>query len=190
MKRYLTVITAILLVTLTSCDKRVSEIEEINELASSVDSMIRSVPVLTVEQKVKTEALIAEYLEFTRNYPNDTLSAKYLVDAALLYNVLPDYNKELEVIDKLVLQFPKSAYAPQGLAIAARVCEDNLHNLDRAKGYLQQIQDNYGDSPYAVNIDLQIEHIGDTEGLLQAIMERTGQQMPGAIENDSIDAVK
>jgi len=176
MKRYLTVLTAILLATLTSCDKRVGEIEEINEMASSVDSMIRSVPVLTVEQKVKTERLIAEYLEFASNYPSDTLSAKYLVDAALLYNVLPDYNRELDVIDKLVKQFPKSAYAPQGLAIAARVCEDNLRNLDRAKGYLQQIQANYSDSPYAINIDLQIEHIGNTEGLLQAIMECREQQ--------------
>jgi tetratricopeptide (TPR) repeat protein len=190
MKRCFTVLTAILLLTLTSCDKRVSEIKEINAMSTEVDSMIRSVPVLTVEQKVKTEALIAEYLEFATNYPKDTLSAKYLIDAALLYIVLPDYNKSLHVIDQLVKQFPKSNYAPQGLAIAARVSEDNLRNFESAKGYLQQIQTNYSESPYAVNIDLQIEYLGDTQGLLEAIMDRTGQSMPGEVAPDSVDAVK
>lgn len=190
MKNYLTILFAVLLVVLTACNKRDTEVKEITELSAAVDSMIRVTPVLTVEQKVKTESLIAEYLEFIKNYPNDSLCPQYLINSALLYHVMPDYNKELRTVDQLVADYPKSPLAPQGLAIAARVCEESLRDLNRAKSYLQQIQDSYADSPYAVNIDLQIEYIGDSEGLLEAIMERTGKKMPGSEMVDEASEAK
>ncbi|MEI2676258.1 MAG: tetratricopeptide repeat protein [Chitinophagaceae bacterium] len=191
MKKYLGVFLAAFVLVAAGCDKKAKEIAEIEEMAVAVDSIIKINPVLNVGQKVEAEKLINEYLEFANNYPEDSLSAEYLMKTAILYHLMPDYGKELAILEKVIAQYPNSAYAPQALAIGARVSEDNLKNYEQAKTYLKQIQDKYSDSPYAVNIDLQIEHVGDLEGLLEAIMERTGVTLDEAFSKaDSIDAVK
>ncbi len=191
MKKYFAVLTVILMVLTTACDKKGKELKEIDEMATQMDSVLKANAVLGVEQKVAAEKLIDEYLEFVNQYPNDSLSIEFLMKSAMLYHVMPDYGKELAVLERLVAQYPESPAAPQALAISARVSEDNLRNFEQARVYLKQIQEKYPESPYSVNIDLQVEYVGDAEGLLEAIMERTGVKADTVFApKDSIDAVK
>ncbi len=179
------------MVLTTACDKKGKELKEIDEMANQMDSVLKANAVLGVEQKVAAEKLIDEYLEFVNQYPNDSLSIEFLMKSAMLYHVMPDYGKELAVLERLVAQYPESPAAPQALAISARVSEDNLRNFEQARVYLKQIQEKYPESPYSVNIDLQVEYVGDAEGLLEAIMERTGVKADTVFApKDSIDAVK
>ena len=126
MKKYLGVFLAAFVLVAAGCDKKAKEIAEIEEMAVAVDSIIKINPVLNVGQKVEAEKLINEYLEFANNYPEDSLSAEYLMKTAILYHLMPDYGKELAILEKVIAQYPNSAYAPQALAIGARVSEDNL----------------------------------------------------------------
>ncbi|MBK7443690.1 MAG: tetratricopeptide repeat protein [Bacteroidetes bacterium] len=191
MKKYFAVLTVMVMVLTTACDKKGKELKEIDEMATQMDSVLKANPVLGVEQKVEAEQLIDEYLEFVNQYPNDSLSIEFLMKSAMLYHVMPDYGKELAVLERLVAQYPESPAAPQALAIGARVSEDNLRNYEQARVYLKQIQEKYPESPYSVNIDLQVEYVGDAEGLLEAIMERTGVKADTVFApKDSIDAVK
>lgn len=191
MKRYLLMCLVAAAIITTGCDSKAKEINEIEQMATSVDSMINVSPVLNVGQKVEAEKLISRYLDFVNTYPEDSVSPEYLMKCAILYHHLPDYGKELAILEKVVAQYPKTTYAPQALAISARVSEDNIQNLAQTRTYLTQIQEKYPESPYAVNIDLQIEHVGDPEGLLESIMERTGVTLDEAFgKADSIDAVK
>ena len=96
-----------------------------------------------------------------------------------------------QTLELLAERYPESEYAPQALVTAARVSEENVNNIERSIKYLQQIKDKYPESPYATNIDLQIEYAGDDEALLDAIMERNGVDLDSLLEAaDSIDAVK
>lgn len=191
MKKYFAVLTVMVMVLTTACDKKGKELKEIDEMATQMDSVLKANPVLGVEQKVAAEQLIDEYLEFVNQYPNDSLSIEFLMKSAMLYHVMPDYGKELAVLERLVAQYPESPAAPQALAIGARVSEDNLRNYEQARVYLKQIQEKYPESPYSVNIDLQVEYVGDAEGLLEAIMERTGVKADTVFApKESIDAVK
>lgn len=183
--------SVLLMVAMSSCNKRDKEIKEIDTMTMAVDSILKTNPVLTVEQRMKTEELALELTEFSDNYPNDSLSPQYLYQASMLYHVMPDYRKELRTLDLLVEKFPDSPLAPQALATAARVCEESKQDIKSSRDYLTQIKEKYPNSPYAVNIDLQIEYAGDAEGLLRAIMEKKGMNLDSLnAEIDSVDAVK
>ena len=180
-----------LLMITTACNSKEKELNKIEAQAKAMDSLIRVNPVMNVGQKVEAEKMIDAYLAYIDKYPEDTIAPEFLMKCAILYHVMPDYGKELAILEKLVAQYPNSGYAPQALAIGARVSEDNLRNYEQARTYLSQIMEKYPESPYAVNIDLQIEHVGDPEGLLQSIMERTGVNLDEVLKSaDSVDAVK
>ena len=191
MKKLFGVLTFISLFVFVSCNTREKELEEISEASIEMDSVLRTNPVLSVEQRVMAEDLIQEYMEFANKYPEDSLAPQFIFKSAMLFHFIPFYDKELNTLELLAERYPESEYAPQALVTAARVSEENVNNIERSIKYLQQIKDKYPESPYATNIDLQIEYAGDGEALLDAIMERNGVDLDSLLEAaDSIDAVK
>lgn len=177
------------ILALASCDRQGKELNEIKAQSAQMDSILRINPVLKVTDKAKAEELIMEYREYVRNYPNDTLCPGFLLKSALLFNAIPEYKSALEVIDQLVAQYPESDEAQQGLAIGARIAEDYIKDYNLARSYYTTIKEKYPNGPYGVNIDLQIEHVGDPEGLLQAIMEKNGMVMD-TLSGSSVNVVK
>lgn len=173
--------------TFASCDQRGKEIKEIDAMAVKMDSVAKANPVFTVAHKVEAEALITEYLEFVRQYPKDTLCAQYLMSAARLYEKMPAVKEELQLLDRLIEEYPASPLVPQALITAANSCELVLRDYNRAIAYYRTLQEKYPDSPYSKNIDLQIEFIGDPDGLFTAIMERAGKPVDTL---ESVNAVK
>ena len=191
MKKLFGVLTFISLFVFVSCNTREKELEEISEASIEMDSVLRTNPVLSVEQRVMAEDLIQEYMEFANKYPEDSLAPQFIFKSAMLFHFIPFYDKELNTLELLAERYPESEYAPQALVTAARVSEENVNNIEGSIKYLQQIKDKYPESPYATNIDLQIEYAGDDEALLDAIMERNGVDLDSLLEAaDSIDAVK
>lgn len=189
MKKSLLVALTLITVLLSACNKRAKEIEEIEAMAVKMDSVAKANPVFTVAHKVEAEALIAEYLEFVRSYPKDTLSPVYLMQASRLFAKMPDVKEELELLDRLIAEYPESPMVPQALITAANESELILRDFDRAKGYYQTLMDKFPESPYSKNLDLQIEYMGDPDGLYTAIMQRAGKPIDGEVI-DSVDAVK
>lgn len=185
------ILSILLSIVLTACNTREKKLDEITSLSIKVDSMLKINPVLTVKQRQMGEELIKEYTEYAEKFPEDSLSPQFLMRSALLYHAMPEYKLELKTFDLLVERYPESEYAPQALATAARVCEENLNDFNASQVYLEKIKNNYPQSPYAVNIDLQIEYIGDADGLLKAIMAQRGIDMDSLFsEHDSIDTMK
>lgn len=191
MNRALIILIIVSVFVFTSCNKRESEVKEIYASSIEMDSVLRTNPVLAVEHRIMAEDLIEDYMEFADKYPEDSLSAQFIFKSAMLFHMLPFYDKEVEALEMLAERYPESEYAPQALATAARVSEENLNDLERCTGYLKQIKERYPESPYAVNIDMQIEYAGDDEGLLNAIMEKKGVDLDSLLNAaDSVDAVK
>ncbi len=189
-KRYIHVFGLLTVLFLASCNGREKELEEIREAAVQMDSVLRVNPVLTVEHKVMAEGLISEYTEYVRNYPDDTLCAGFLMKSALLYQAMPLFKEELAMLDRLIEEYPESAYTQQALATAARVSEDMLRDYPAARNYLTMLKEKYPDGPYSSNIDLQIEYVGDPDGLLEAIMEKAGMSLDTVLTEASVDTVK
>ncbi len=187
-KCYLCFVVIILI--LTACNVRSRQIKEMNKNAAEVDSILRTAPVLTPEQRSKADELAISYVEFSENYPDDTLSPNYLMKAAFIKNAIPDYNGELKILETIAEKYPDSELAPQALATAAKISEDELQDLSRARKYYSAIQKKYPASAYAVNIDLQIEYAGDAEGFLNAVWRRNNNNPDSLYPADSIEAMK
>ncbi len=191
MKQLTLIIPVLLVITLVSCGKQDRELKAINKEMAEVDSIVKMNQVLTVEQRMRTGELVERIDDYADDHEEDTLSAQLLFHAAILCDKMPDYKKELKLLDKLVKKFPESRLAPQALATAARVSEAGRQDLNVARSYLIQIKEKYPNSPYALNIDLQIEYVGDDEGLLNAIMEKNGTSLESVLHpGDSVDTVK
>lgn len=191
MNRTLFIFSIITVLLMSACDTREKQLNNITELSMEMDSILKTNPVLTVEQRLKGENMVDKYKSFASKYPDDSLSPQFLMRSALLYHLMPEYKLELLTLDEIVAKYPESEYAPQALATAARVCEENINDLSCSKEYLGKIKEKYPESPYAINIDLQIEYAGDADGLLNAIMAKRGISIDSAlIPTDSIDTVK
>ncbi len=179
------------LVIFSSCASRDKEVKEIYGKSVEMDSILRANPVLAMENRMKADELIEEYMAFAEKYPEDSLSPEFMFKSAMIYHITTEFKKELETLDKLVKTFPKSELAPQALATAARVSEGDMNDIEKSKSYLIQLRDKYPESVYSVNIDMQIEYAGDAEGLLNAIMAKKGVNLDEVLDAaDSTDAMK
>jgi len=183
MKRILFPAAIVFTTILVSCESRSREIKEIEEQAGPVDSMLQVTDVLAPAQREQAQEMVEEYEEFAEKYPDDSLAPVYLFKASFIKTAIPDYKGQLEILDKIAATYPKTDYAPQALALASTVCQNYTNDLEKAREYLRKIQADYPDSPYAINIDLQIEYVGDDDGLFEATRERKA-------EMDSVNAVK
>ncbi|MFI5171852.1 MAG: tol-pal system YbgF family protein [Chitinophagales bacterium] len=191
MNRILLIIALFLGTFFTSCVTREKQLDKVTSLSVEVDSILRTSPVLTVRQRESAGELIEAYNKYTEKFPEDSLSPKFMMKSALLYHALGNYLQELKTLELIVEKYPDTDYAPQALATGARVSEENINDLHRSRYYLKKIQEEYPESPYAINIDLQIEYVGDADGLLNAIMARRGINLDSLLaEPDSVDTVK
>lgn len=152
-------------------------------MSAEIDSMLNASQVLAPDQKQKAEEMLEKYVEFSEKYPDDSLAPAYLFKAAFLAASLPEYKKQIELFELIASKYPDTEYAPQAIALAAKSCTDYLNDKNKAKEYLLRLKNEYPQSPYSVNIDLQIEYVGDDQGLFEATMQRKA-------ELDSINAVK
>lgn len=183
MKAIIFYLGILLTTVLVSCNNRASEVREIENMSAKVDSMVQVSKVLAPAQRQEAEEMLEKYEEFAEKYPEDSLAPLYLFKAAFLAASLPEYKKQIEIFDQIAAEYPKTEYAPQALALAAKSYTDYLNDKNKAKEYLVRLKNEYPESPYSVNIDLQIEYVGDDEGLFEATMAKKAVL-------DSIDAVK
>ena len=93
MKKLFGVLTFISLFVFVSCNTREKELEEISEASIEMDSVLRTNPVLSVEQRVMAEDLIQEYMEFANKYPEDSLAPQFIFKSAMLFHFIPFYDK-------------------------------------------------------------------------------------------------
>ena len=189
LKRNIFLIGSMLVMVFSGCNGRDKQLNQIEAQSTALDSIMRAHPVLSIEEKANAEELVESYMAFIRDYPNDSLCPAFLLKAAMIYNHVPAYKKSIEVTDRLIAEYPDAPEVEQAVAMGARTAEDFLKDYDKARAYLTIIQEKFAEGPYGVNVDLQIEYVGDPEGLFRAIRERAGIATD-TVETASVDAVK
>lgn len=158
---------------LVSCgNAKEKKMGDIHVMQVHMDSILKASPVLKPEEQNQAQQLVQSYLDFATQWPDDSLAPRYMLQAAVLLQMIPDYMGEINVLQKLASAYPQTDYAPQALSLAAKVSEEEMNDANKARKFYAEIKDKYPNSDYAVNIDLQIEFAGDPEGLLDAIRAR------------------
>lgn len=156
-----------------ACNSKTKDAQEISEMQHNMDSVFASAGNFNEAQKAQANEMIKAYMNYAEQYPEDSLSPKFLFESSRIQLMIPDYPAAISILETIPQKYPDDALAPTALSTAAALCENILKNCAKAAEYLNQLKEKYPHHPAAVNIDLQIEYVCDPEGYLNAVTGKT-----------------
>jgi outer membrane protein assembly factor BamD (BamD/ComL family) len=95
----------------------------------------------------KAQLVIQDYLKYVEQFPQDTMSANYLFRAADVSVGLKDYNRSVELLDKLMKDFPTHRQFSKALFLQAFIYETNLRDVEKAKTKYREFITKFPNSP-------------------------------------------
>jgi len=108
----------------------------------------------------KAVETIALYEKFSRTFPIDTLSPKYLMKAADICSNTNQAAKSVELCRRIVEQYPNFKDVATAMFLMAFVTENKLNNIPRAKELYQQFIQKYPNHPMAKDAKASVENLG------------------------------
>jgi TolA-binding protein len=108
----------------------------------------------------KADSMVDLYFEYVEEFPDDTLSVRYLFKAAELQMGM---NKNLECINtltKLQDNYPDCSIMPMVLHFKAFVYDDKFQDFDKARACLDELITKYPNDPLVPNAKAYREMIG------------------------------
>jgi outer membrane protein assembly factor BamD (BamD/ComL family) len=185
MKKNSVLLFVIIILALSGCgpsrDKRYQTI-------SSLEKSLYS-PKTSAFDKVKADSLLDEYGSFIKHFPNDTLAAKYLFNAANLSMNMGSSAKSIEFFNQFIEKYPDNPRTAVCMFFKAYIYENQLKNLDKAKEIYLQFIDKYPDSDFAKDARMAIKNLGKSPD--EIVREFEEQRKADSIRvADSIAALK
>ncbi|MEJ5302351.1 MAG: tetratricopeptide repeat protein [Bacteroidales bacterium] len=119
--------------------------------------------------------MINLYTEYFKKYPDDTLSAKYLFDAAGLKVTLKDYYGAINIYDTIINRFPSTHTAPQALFMKAFTYDNYLQRINEARQYYQQFIERYPNHSLTNDAKKSIEFLGKTDEEIMKMLEEASK---------------
>ncbi|MFN4298900.1 MAG: tetratricopeptide repeat protein [Thermaurantimonas sp.] len=121
--------------------------ELIAEIEAIESKLLKTLPEADTTLAVK---LIDKMQSYSQAYPQDTLSAQFLIKAANLYLLLPD--REIDALRQLQLVYTRFAgqpYAAQALFLSGMIYDNNLRQPQQAIRMWEQVVADYPSHPLA-----------------------------------------
>jgi tetratricopeptide (TPR) repeat protein len=147
-------------VILVACNARDKEIKNISEMQLQVDSLLSVAEVLTPEQRLITTELIDAYKAFSEKYPEDSLGAAYLFEAARLMGRLPDFQGSIDLFRKVADQYPNDDLAPKSLLSIAGIYDVTLKDYQKAEVAYLELQEKYPLQAEQYGVDFVLKTLG------------------------------
>lgn len=144
----------------TACNSREKEIKSIAALQLQVDSMLSTAEVLTPEQRSLAKELITSYIAFADAYPDDTLGAAYLFEAARLNGRLPDFQASIDLFRRVADSYPNDDLAPKSLLSIAGIYDITLHDFQKAEKVYLELKEKYPLQAEQYGIDFVLKTLG------------------------------
>ncbi|MBL0102760.1 MAG: tetratricopeptide repeat protein [Bacteroidetes bacterium] len=123
----------------------------------------------------KALVVIQDYLKYTEQFPNDTMSANYYFRAADLCVGIKDYNRSVELLDKLMSKFPEHRLYSKALFLQAFVYENNIRDVEKAKAKYSEFIQKFPNSPMVEGAKgslYQLEQGLSDEDLVKSFMQK------------------
>jgi len=125
----------------------------------------------------KANELIALYIEFADEFPENEQSPAYLFKAGDMAMNLSMPRRSIEVFDRILNNYPDYEKAPQCLFLKAYVFENNLGDLKEAKKTYEQFLKKYPDDDFADDAEISIKNLGKSpEELIKEFEEQAKKE--------------
>lgn len=156
------------LVLLWSCRSAPERAQaEINQLEQNLFS-----DTLGLLDKAKADALIEQYLDYVKRYPEDEMSPAYLYNAADMMMNLSGGAKAMELLSQLQSQYPDYEKVPTALFLQAFIAENHLNDLPKAEAFYKSYLERYPEGEFADDAKACLMHLGKTpEEMIRAFEE-------------------
>ncbi len=170
MKTYTLLLLSIFVALLMACGPSPKKMQE--EIKQKEALLFNENGLLNPE---KGNEMIRLYYEYYRKFPKDTLSAKYLFDAAGLKVTLKDYYGAIGIYDTIISQFAQTHEAPQALFMKAFTYDNYLQRINEARQYYQLFIDTYPHHSLADDAKKSIEFLGKSDEEIMKMLEEASK---------------
>ena len=125
----------------------------------------------------KANELIAAYIEFADEFPENEQSPAYLFKAGDMAMNLNMPRKAIKVFDRILKKYPDFDKAPQCLFLKGYIYENSLGDLGEAKKTYEEFLKKYPDDDFADDAEVSIKNLGKSpEELIKEFEEQAKQE--------------
>jgi outer membrane protein assembly factor BamD (BamD/ComL family) len=156
MKKY--VLLILTLVAVTACQPSK---EKLSGQISAMEKRLFS-PTAQGLSRESVDSLVADYENYVKRFPEDSLAPAYLFKAAGVAMNTGNGGKAVELYDKLMKDHPSHPKAALALFFKGYVQENLLKNLDQAKETYLLFIEKYPDNEFADDAQASIDNLGKT----------------------------
>lgn len=167
MKKYLFAVLIFSLFTACQSDKRRTSLAtEIETLQQEIGKESRP----STEQLNKFKTALVKYAS---NYPDDSLSIKYLSKAGEAARLLQQFDEAIRIYDRIAVQYPKHPESAKALFMKGFMYENDLGKLDSAKMIYNLFLEKYPDDDFADDARFLLNNLGKKP---EEILKEFGEQ--------------
>ncbi len=153
--------------TTTPKDKQVKAIETLEKELYSSQTL----------DKEKGLHMIDTYVNYSKQYPEDTASAVYLFKAAEIAMNLKLGSQSIYYYDKIISNYPHFYKTAECLFLKAFIYENEMNDLDRAKEFYTLFLTEYPNHPLAKDAKASIQYLGKSpEELIKMFQEMNKEE--------------
>jgi TolA-binding protein len=144
-----------------SCNTK-SKLPTKQDLASEIDSLEYQI-YQSGEQLLdnrKPQRLIGVYRDYAKQFPMDSLAAKYWFKAAQIQVNLGESMEAIKTLDSLIINYPDNKLIPSALQFKAFIYDDRLGKIDEARAALDELINKFPESELVENAKAYKETLG------------------------------
>jgi len=139
-----------------------------------------------VLDKSTAESLRQDYLNFADEYPDDTMSPKFLHKASELAMAIDMPKEAVGTLDTLIERYPDYKYLPDAMFFKGFILENHIKDIPAAKKVYVDFLERFPNHQLSAQVAVTIENLGKSpEELVNEFMARTN--LPDSTTLDSVN---
>lgn len=137
-------------------DRRIEEITNMEKMLQTSSAGI---------SMTQADSMLHMYAEFVKEFPTDTLSAKYLYQSGVISSNIGECNNAIAFFDNVIQQFPKLGIAANSLLQKGYTYETCLKDTAKAKEAYTLFLQEYPRHPYVKEVTVLLQMLTMTDEL-------------------------
>ncbi|MCX6296476.1 MAG: tetratricopeptide repeat protein [Bacteroidetes bacterium] len=154
----------------TTTDQKVELTNLINRLEGEMHRSMK------IDNVIAGQALQA-YSDFSKNYPNDSITPDYLFKAGEIATAIQQYPQALAYYQLITQKYPNYKLVQESLFLQAALLDNFLNDDAKAKVIYEQLIKAYPKSTYVNDAKAAINNLGKTdEQLIKEFQKKNGEK--------------
>jgi tetratricopeptide (TPR) repeat protein len=144
-----------LIIFMSCTDKKDNLLKEINTLEEALKQDV-------FIDKTQGQKLIDLYVDFTQQFPKDSLVAGMLYNAARLTVSIDNPKPSIEYLERIIIEYPESPLVSESYIYLGFVYETVFHDYELARHWYELFITDFPNHPLMEDISITLQNLGKT----------------------------